>query len=285
LATNQYFNKFNNKLEQALVDHLITEAIQIYGHDFVYLPRQLLKEDLIFGEDVLSKFDTFYDIELYIKSIDGFEGQKDLITKFGIEIKDQATFWVSRSRWDNVVGQELVRPREGDLLYYPFNGALLEIKFVTNETLHYQLGDYYVFEMVAEQFVYSDEKLATGIADIDDKEKEFAYSILLNLGAGAGTYQVDETVYQGASLATATAKADVSLVGVPPNTLKIRNIIGAFDVANGNIIGNTSTASYILTSVDDKANVNDPQDDSVKLETDADIILDFDEKDPFSENY
>ena len=289
MTTNPYFNKFHRRSEQNLVDDLVREAIQIHGHDFVYLPRKLQKEDLLYGEDVISKFEDYYDVEMYIKSVDGFEGQGDLMSKFGIEIKDQATLWVSRTVFNNAVNSEEVRPKEGDLLYYPLNGAMLEIKFVTNETLHYQLGDLYVYELTCEQFVFSDEKFDTGLEDIDKIEAEQSYSIILGLGAGAGTFLVDEFVYQGASLATATAKAEVSLVGpdgIPANTLQIRNIVGVFNMASGNIIGNTSGASYALATVNDQANVNDDNDDSVRLETEGDAVIDFSEDDPFSEgNY
>lgn len=286
MATNQYFNKFNKRSEQNLVDDLIIESIQIHGHDFVYLPRTKQKEDLIYGEDVLSKFDDTHDIEMYIKSTDGFQGQGDMLTKFGIEIKDQATLWVSKSRWQNVANagsDTLIRPREGDLLFYPFNNALFEIKFVANETIHYQLGELYVYELTIEQFVYSDETLKTGIDEIDDVEKEQAYTLSLGIGAGTGTYQIDESVYQGASFATATAKAIVSDVDHPVGTIKIRNIIGDLDIAAGNLIGVASLATHVITTLNELNNVNDQLDDTVRLETEADQVIDFTETDPFSE--
>lgn len=287
MATSPYFNKFHRKSEQNLVDSLIVESIKIHGIDFVYLPRKLQKSDKLYAEDVISKFEDYYDIELYLKSFDGFQGSGDIMSKFGIEIKDQATLWMSRSRWAETVSTEMIRPLEGDLLYYPFNGSLFEIKFVANESVHYQLGELYVYELNIEQFSYSDEKFDTGIVELDTKEDDFAYSILLNLGAGAGTYSVGEMVYQGASLAAATAKAEVTLVGpdgVPAGSIKIKNLVGTFNVADGNVIGQTSGASYALTSSNDQDNVNDPTDDNVNVQTDADVIVDFSEKDPFSED-
>ncbi len=287
MSTNPYFNKTHRTSEQGLVDDLIIEAIQIHGYDFLYLPRTLQKEDMIYGEDPISKFDDYYDIEMYVKSVDGFVGQGDSMSKFGIEIKDQAILQVSRSRWNAVTADETIRPKEGDLIYYPFNGAILEIKFVANESIHYQLGDLYMYELTVEQFVYSNENFDTGIEELDNIEKNFAYTLLLELGAGAGTYQEDEEVYQGASLATATAKAIVTDFGIPnANNLKIREIVGEFLPANGPIIGDTSSASYALLVIDTQDNINDPNTDAPELEAEADAVLDFTEDDPFSEgNY
>lgn len=285
MTTNHYFNKFHRRSEQSLVDDLIRESIKIHGHDFVYIPRTLEKKDLIYGEDVLSKFDDYYDIEMYVKTFNGFDGPGDQWTKMQMDIKDSVVLWVSRSQWDRVVGTELQRPREGDLLYYPFNGAIFQVTFVNNESIHYQLGDLYVYEITVEQFVYSDEKFATGIEEVDNIEKASAFTVQLNLGAGTGNYQDDEWVYQGASLATSTAKAQVTTTDVPPGTIKVRNISGIFESTAGPVVGDSSGASHALTSLDTQQDVNDIEDNH-NLETEADTVLDFTEDDPFSEgNY
>lgn len=290
MGTNPYFNKFHRTSEQNLVDDLVRESIQIHGHDFVYLPRTLIKEDLIYGEDVLSKFEDYYDIEMYIKTYDAFEGQGDVFTTLGVDIKDQVKLWVSRTRWDAVVASELQRPREGDLLYYPLHDrlgegkGLFQITFVKEDTIHFQLGDMYVYEITAEKYAWSHEEFKTGIDEVDGVEKALSYTLELTLGAGAGNYLDDEMVYQGASLAASTASAQVTLHDPTANTIKVRNIKGDFDLGAGNLIGDTSAASYAIVAVDYKDDIKDATNDNVELETEADAIIDFTEKDPFSED-
>lgn len=282
-GTNKYFDKFHVREEQNLVEDLYTEAIECQGADFVYLPRTFQKQDLIYGEDVLSKFDDTIDIDMYIKSVSGFEGRGDIMSKFGIDVRDQAVLQVSKHKWNLTVGEEFERPREGDLIYYPLNGALFEIKFVTHESIHYQLGATYVFELTIEQYVWSEEKFDTGIDEIQEREKKFAYTLLFNLGAGTGNYQEDEWVYQGTSLATATAKALVSDINNPsPNTIKVRDIVGDFVVGEP-LIGDTSGASYTLSLYDKQKDENDLIADTERVQGEADDIVDFTEKDPFSE--
>ena len=140
MATNFYFQTGNTSgttNEQRLLEDLIIESIKIYGHDVYYLPRVSVKQDNILGEDVLSQFDNAYPVEMYLTNIQGWEGNGELFTKFGIQVTDQATFVVSKRRWEDVVGShpaELLqlpsRPAEGDLIYLPKTNSMFEIKFV-----------------------------------------------------------------------------------------------------------------------------------------------------------
>lgn len=282
MSTNRFFNKFQRTSEQKLVDKLITEAIQIHGIDLLYLPRTLQKEDSLYGEDILSQFDDYYDIEMYVKNVDGFEGSGDLASKFGVDISDQATLQVSVTRWNDVVANEQIRPKEGDLIYYPFNGAIFQVSHVKNESIFYQLGELYVYELSIEQFVYSDEKLATGIEEIDDIEKTKAYTVKLTLNPGVGTFVKDEWIYQGPSFGAATAKAQISEFDSPIDTIDIRNTIGSF-IAGQSVTGTVSSTTRVITSFDELKNENDSIDDTVKVEMEADLILDFDEKSPFGD--
>jgi len=165
MATNSYFRNFDAKNEQELLHSLVTESIQVYGHDVSYIPRTLVNEDTILGEDSISEFKDAYSIEMYIKSVDGFEGEGDLISKFGLEVRDQIVFSLARRAWQGLdIG---TRPKEGDLIYFPLTSKLFQITFVEHETPFYQNGALPTFDLTCELFTYSDEALDTGIDDID----------------------------------------------------------------------------------------------------------------------
>lgn len=284
MATNKYFNLYNRKSEQDLVEDLIIESIKIHGIDTYYLPRSLQKEDLIFGEDALSKFDDWYEIEVYIKNVDGFEGQGDLFRKFGLEVQDQATLLISRSRFAREVGDEIQppRPREGDLILFPENDALMEIKFVSNEKFaFYQGGEFHVYQVEVQQFAYSHEELETGIPEVDQIQDKHAYQLNAVLGAGSGTYEAKEQVYQGASLASATAKAEVIEQDNPIGTVTLVNIVGELQSGVA-LIGETSGANYVIT-VNDQDILKDASAKNKAIEDEADGFIDFSEDNPFSE--
>jgi hypothetical protein len=159
--------------EQRVLEDLIIESMKIFGFDTFYLPRKLVKEDILFGEDVLSKFEFAVPLEMYLKNINGYGGDGDFVRNFGIEIRDRGTFVVARARWDQAVtakglGILPYRPAEGDLIYMPASNSMFEIKFVEHEDPFYQLGHLYVWELECEQFVYSSEKIDTGIGPIDE---------------------------------------------------------------------------------------------------------------------
>jgi hypothetical protein len=170
MATNVFFNNFQSSQEQLLIENLIIESIKIYGHDVYYLPKTLVAKDTIYNEDTLSEFKSAHFIDMYIKNVDGFAGDGDFISKFGLEIKDRVTFSIARRTFNDDVGAilELNRPREGDLIYFPLNRKVFEIKFVEHEAIFYQLGALQMYDVICELYEYSSEKFATGIADIDN---------------------------------------------------------------------------------------------------------------------
>ena len=144
-TTNLYFNNYAFSGEQNLIEDLITESIKIYGVECMYMPRTLVNEDLLFGEDRLSKFETAYPIEMYIKSVDGFEGEGDFLSKFNIQIRDEMVLTVSQRRFSEELQvsdttDETARPVEGDLIYFPLNNKVFEVKFVEHESIFYQMG-------------------------------------------------------------------------------------------------------------------------------------------------
>lgn len=176
MPTNFYFQSGNTSgttAEQRLIEGLIIESLKIYGHDVYYLPRTLIKEDTIFDEDTLSQFTQAYPLEMYLKNVDGFEGEGELFTKFGIEFRDQATFVVARRRWEELVltsggvFTQDTRPSEGDLLYFEKTNSLFEIKKVEFFNPFYQAGKLYTYELICELFEYSSEVIDTGIPSLD----------------------------------------------------------------------------------------------------------------------
>ena len=178
MALNAFFDQGGGldstgfSLEQTLIENLYTEAIKIYGFDIFYIPRTLVNVDTIFNEDELSKFTSAHSIEMYLQSVDGFEGEGDFLSKFGVEIRDRASFVVVKSRWSTAVDDNASlivegRPNEGDLLYFPMTKGLFEITFVEHENIFYQANNIYTYRLDVERFVYSSEKIDTGVIAID----------------------------------------------------------------------------------------------------------------------
>ena len=177
MATNFYFQSGNTSgttSEQRLVEDLIIESLKIYGHDIFYLPRTSVKQDDVLGEDTLAQFTHAYPIEMYLTDAKGWTGEQELFTKFGIEVKDTATFVVSKRRWEESIAQQSPvlqlpnRPAEGDLLYFQKTDSMFEIKFVEHLDPFYQLGKFYVYNLQVELYRYSSEIVDTGIDEIDD---------------------------------------------------------------------------------------------------------------------
>lgn len=175
MATNHYFQSGlpgGRSSEQLLHEDLIIECMKIYGHDVYYMPRQTVNEDVIFNEDALNNYPYAYNIEMYLADVQGFEGEGDLLTKFGVEIRDTATFVVARRRWDEIVARDgqtqlTTRPAEGDLIYFGRTSSLFEIRKVQALDPFFQVGKLYVFTLECELMQYSSEGIVTGINEID----------------------------------------------------------------------------------------------------------------------
>jgi hypothetical protein len=199
MALNPYFNQGGGigsgyTTEQSLIESLYTEAVKIYGFEMYYIPRTLVNVDTVFTEDALSEFTSSRPIEMYLQSVDGYEGEGDFLSKFGVEVRDSAQFVVVRSRWTAAVDdhESLIvegRPNEGDLLYFPLTNSLFEIKFVEHENVFYQANQIYTYRLDVEKFVYSSENFDTGITDVDALNSrsldQFAYELELEDGSGA----------------------------------------------------------------------------------------------------
>lgn len=213
MAINPYF--MNTKAQQDLYEDIIIESVKIYGQDVYYLPRETINYDTILNEDVPSRFSCAYRVEMYIDDIDGFAGEGDIFTKFGVEIRDAATFVVARRRWKHTVaGLPAVmgdkkyseddedkptcgcpdRPREGDLIWLPMSCSLFQINHVEHEVPFYQLGNLPTYKLRCELFEYNDEDFDTGIPGIDHVEKDYAYTYDLTLDSDGQGFTVGENV-------------------------------------------------------------------------------------------
>jgi hypothetical protein len=204
MARNRYFNQYTPvKQEQNLVEDLVIESIKIYGVDGYYLPRTDVNLDKIYGEDASMIFDDALELELYIKSFDGFQGQEDFLSKFGLQIDESITFVVAQKRFTqslkpsflteygynfkNEDGEYLLdeqsydyanilRPREGDLIWIPMLNYMYEIKFTENIENFFQLGKLYTYEMRCDRYEYSSEQINTGVNEIDAIEDQYSLS-------------------------------------------------------------------------------------------------------------
>jgi hypothetical protein len=203
MPTNVYFDT-GTKPEQALYEDLIIEQLRIYGQDVYYIPRKMAGTDTIFNEDNGSSFEDSYLIEMYMETIDGYEGEKDLMSKFGLDIQDDATFVVSRRRWEQFVSIDnniLVssRPNEGDLIYFPKASKLFEITFVDHDDPFYQVHNLPTYKLKCKTFEYASEAIDTGIAEIDAIETDnsldmLQHQITLETGTGSGSLLLENSV-------------------------------------------------------------------------------------------
>tara|TARA_X000001316_G_C921959_1_gene36635 strand:+ start:811 stop:1713 length:903 start_codon:yes stop_codon:yes gene_type:complete len=296
MATNLYFSQKVHS-EQNLYEDIVIESLKMYGQDVYYLPRDIVNEDRIFGDDVPSRFNSSYKVEMYIENVDGFDGEGDLFTKFGVEIRDQATFVVARRRWtttvnrfDNEINSE--RPKEGDLVYLPLSNSMFQIMAVEHEQPFYQLSNLSVYKLRAELFEYNDEDLDTGVDVIDDIERDYAYEYLLTLDSASTGFTIGETVNQ--TLASGVIMSgEVAGFSDSDNVLKLIHIgandgkyhefvsglqvIGTTDI---NLAGAKSIANVSSVSEDNQISQNEQNLDFSNI---IDDFLDFSEGNPFGD--
>jgi len=202
MALNPFFLQGSSG-EQNLVQELINEQLKIYGIEVLYIPRKFVRVQTILEEIQSSKFDDNFLIEAYVNNYDGYSGAGDIMTKFGVSVRDELSLVISRERFEDFISPFLEdeddneitvfdRPREGDLVYFPLGKRLFEVKFVEHEKPFYQLGKNYVYELQCELFEYEDEVFDTSIDAVD--------KVLDDQG-----YIVDLTMYSSGTRATATA--------------------------------------------------------------------------------
>lgn len=256
MATSNYFNNYGARNEQRLIEDLIVESIKIMGFDSWYIPIFNVEDrDILFGEDPLKKFKSAYPIEMYLSSALNYEGDRDYFSKFGLEIRNEASVIVSKRSFSERIPAEIVRPREGDLIYVPvINGVgnLMEITFTDHTKDFFMLGRKvpYFYELKLEQYRYSQDVIDTGIDEIDSIVQDVAYTVDLNMSnIGNGNYKLREIVFQSpdGTYANSTSYASVQKWDGPNRKLSITYINGEFTDGQP-VYGNTSNAIYTLSN-------------------------------------
>ena len=281
-SSSARFRAIGSAQEQKTIENLIVETIEIYGQDIYYVPRTIVNKDTVFGEDSDTKFESAKAIRAYVNNVEGWEGQGELLSKFGVRIEDKTTFIFSRDKFKEHVDDSTVlnvegRPNEGDLIWFPTTKHLFQIMFVEAEKPFYQLGKGYVWECQCELFEYSDEEIDTGITDLDAIETAFANAITVGLVAGgSGTFTAGETVTGGTSNVTAEVKS----FDAATRTLIVINRSGTFSVPE-TITGGTSSASWTTATYNTIQNTNSEFDQNNDFETADNDIIDFTETNPF----
>jgi hypothetical protein len=187
MATNPYFNNHKYTPTQDLMEDLMIESIKSKGIDVYYIPRRFTsKLDQIFGEDIMSHFDVSFPIEMYLETFNGFEGEREIVSKFGIEVRDNMSLVVAKKRFEQEAGKvpsladrpiELEAPMMGDLIYFPLSKGLFEVKYVDNKQVFFQGGKLYTYRLDCELFKYSYEDIDTGVSDIDAIEENIVGQI------------------------------------------------------------------------------------------------------------
>jgi len=314
MPTNVFFSP-TVQSEQLLYEDLIIEGLRTYGQDVLYIPRTEVSTDEILNEEY-SRFRDAYAVEMYIADTQGFEGEGTLLSKFGLEIRDQATFIVARRRFQQLVeidvnSLEDERPREGDLIFLPLANSLFEIKFVEHEKPFYRLSDLPIFELRCELYESGSEQLDTGFGNVDQFERDHASRTVLSISGGSDGFEPGTEVFQFIQDETSDQElivvfgevadfvetqeadsgqereADLSLVGVSSTDGELRS----FDPSLGNIFliddeidtGWSVLKEYSLSDIADKYIDNDKFADNTQYEIDADQILDFSQENPFGD--
>ncbi len=283
MPTNVYFDT-GTKPEQNLYEDLIIEQLRIYGQDCYYIPRNMVSEDKVFGEDSLSKFEDAYMLEMYVDNVDGYEGEKELMSKFGLDIQDDATFTVARRRWEQfvTVDNNIVvssRPNEGDLVYWPKGSKLFEITFVDHDDPFYQVHNLPTYKLKCKTFEYGSEDLDTGIAAIDSIETDNSLDQLSHQMTleNATTFNEFFALEEGTP-SDGQLKLEDSLLGDKILSETVDNI-GSIVLENS-VEG--AEADYIILETYRVDTIDETAQNDL-FDSEEDTILDFTESNPFGD--
>lgn len=283
------------KSEQNLYEDIVIESLKIYGQDVYYLPRTVVNENTILGEDVASSFHNSYKIEMYLENQDGFDGEGDLFTKFGVEIRDEATFIVARKSWKKRISSAnnnitVLRPKEGDLIYLELANKLWEILHVEHEQPFYQLSNLPTYKLRCQLFEYSGEDIDTNIGAIDSVQSDFGYRAYLTMDSDGslGGFTVGENVTQTFANGTILT-GEVAHWSDSDNVMHLVNFganDGAFHlpVVGRQVIGTTSGNITTTTAVSEEI-VESKNEQNTTFETSSSVMsfLDFSETNPFGD--
>lgn len=306
MATNPYFNQ-KAQSEQDVTEDITIEMIRMMGQDMVYVPREMIREDQIFGEAGKYKFKDAFPIEMYIESVNGFEGEGDVLSKFGIQVKDKVSLLVSKKRFEKEVTEvrtEITRPREGDLIYFPLSNSLFEINFTEHENPFYVLGKRYVYKLTCELFTYDHSDMDTGVTEIDAVETESNWMTKEILLAGITgitflSYYEGETFTQHYEVSGQTGQVQAQILstgkivnhefnGKRLSVVSSDTLVDSKTIIKGNdsnarwyYLGATASNTIIPKNAVTETNYGD--NDVASLKAKKDEIISYCETDPFSE--
>jgi len=307
MGRNVFFNQAVRS-EQNLYEDLMIEAMEIYGLQVYYIPRNIKRLDNIMNEDIASEFGDAYIITMYLEDLDqGYGGEQTIMSKFGLEIRDTSNWVVAKKTWENFVGVQnntivAGRPNEGDLLYIPLTGSFHEIKFVEHESPFYQLGNIFVYKLQCETFEYSNEKFDTGVEEIDGIEDTYAFAQRMLISDGNGIQFLPEedvrqlvgyaedgsATYVYGNIGTvdyiSAISANLMINQIHSTSNAVRYFVPSGSSSTLRLEGLTSGAIWGIASVQNSSTLpNDPDADNLSFETEGDLILDFSETNPFGE--
>ena len=280
MPTNVFFNHAVST-EQHLYEDLVVESLRMYGHDIYYLPREIVEEDKILGEDIQSTFGDAYQVEMYLDNADGFEGE-DLFSRFGVQVQEEATFTLALRTWERFISLDSnlvtsLRPNEGDLIHFPMSGSLFEIRYVEDQNPFFQIGKLFVFKLKCTLFEYNGEDFDTGIDAVDIVEDQNAYTIELTMTNGSGTYYVNENItYNSAVIGEVVSWLPSS------SKLTLKDVTKTLEVGD-TLVGASTGASYDIQVITDIMTIDDGLATNKEFEDNDSNYLDFSETNPFGE--
>ena len=278
MSTSVYFSR-GTQSEQWLYEDLLIEAIQIRGHEVMYLPRTLVNEDDLFGEDTLSKFNDAYSIEMWLENNEGFDGDKEILTRFGLEVRNEVTFVIARRRWEDTISldENLIvntRPNEGDLIWHPTIKQMYEISFVDHDDPFYEIKNLPVYKLYCRTYEYSQERFDTDITDIDtiedDKSTDAYFYQISGEQSSTTTYNQNVRLEDGTLLLEETAGD---------------NIIFEDEVGFSSVLleNSDSADSFFIISESYSIETIDTSSDNEYIGTEMVTVLDFTESNPFGD--
>ena len=301
MAHNPYFKDYSG--EQNIIEDLSIGIIKTMGRDMIYIPREQYDKSILFGE-AQYKFNKAFPLEMYIASVSGFEGEGDIITKFGLTVKDKIVLIISKKRFNKEIAEKydaITRPREGDLIYFPLSKGLFEINFVEHENPFYQLGKLYTYALTCELTTIDHDEFDTGETDVDVVETErkkqvYQFALSTEVSNNLSFYD-GETVFQvsgvtGGTYSNATAEAVCFKYNDAANTMNIYGISGSFFYSSQTIKGKDSGAEFYVTGITGTDilvpitpidSTFDGDNEHIKQTGDSLGIYDFTDVDPFSE--
>ena len=278
MSTSVYFSR-GTQSEQWLYEDLLIEAIQIRGHEVFYLPRTLVNEDDLFGEDTLSKFNDAYSIEMWLENNEGFDGDKEILTRFGLEVRNEVTFVIARRRWEDTISIDdnlivSTRPNEGDLIWHPTIKQMYEISFVDHDDPFYEIKNLPVYKLYCRTYEYSQERFDTDITAIDaiedDKSTDAYFYQISGEQSSTTTYNQNFALEDG----------DLLLEETAGDNILAENETGFSSV----LLENSDSAdSFFIISENYSIETIDTSSDNEYIGTEMSTVLNFTESNPFGD--